>query len=85
MVERLLRPEEASSYLFEHHGIRRTVRTLAKERHAGNGPAFRLIGSRAIGYDPPALDQYAEKLISKQAFTSTVQAKATRRAAEKVA
>lgn len=85
MAEPLLRTPEACDYLLKKHGIRRSPKTITKERHEGTGPAFHLIGSRSIGHTTAALDEYAERLISKQTFRSTVEAKAARRASGKAA
>jgi hypothetical protein len=61
-----LRPldrREASEYLFDKHGIRRSPGTLAKLACVGGGPAFRKV-NRAVIYDPPALDTYAAAITS---------------------
>jgi hypothetical protein len=61
-----LRPldrREASEYLLEKHGVRRSANTLAKLACVGGGPAFRKI-NRAVIYDQPALDAYAAAITS---------------------
>jgi|BarGraNGADG00212_1021973.scaffolds.fasta_scaffold438080_1 hypothetical protein len=61
-----LRPldrREASEYLFDKHGIRRSPGTLAKLACVGGGPAFRKV-NRAVIYEPPALDTYAAAITS---------------------
>jgi hypothetical protein len=61
-----LRPldrREASEYLFDKHGIRRSPSTLAKLACVGGGPVFRK-ANRAVIYDPPALDTYAAEITS---------------------
>jgi hypothetical protein len=61
-----LRPldrREASEYLLEKHGVRRSANTLAKLACVGGGPAFRKV-KRAVIYDQPALDAYAAAITS---------------------
>jgi hypothetical protein len=62
---RLRGTRDASAYLRERYGVLRAPSTLAKLRVIGGGPEFRRIGDRAVGYTDPALDAYAEALISK--------------------
>lgn len=54
---------EASQYLLEQYGIRRSPNTLAKLACVGGGPVFRK-ANRAVIYDPPALDTYAAEITS---------------------
>jgi hypothetical protein len=68
--QRPLDRREASQYLFEKHGIRHAAGTLAKLASIGGGPAYRKAGRRAI-YDVPALDAYAEHIISEPATSSS--------------
>jgi hypothetical protein len=61
-----LRPlsrREASQYLLEQYGIRRSPGTLAKYACVGGGPVFRRAG-RDVIYDRQALDAYANKITS---------------------
>ena len=62
---RLRNPRQASDYLREQHGIVRAVSTLAKLRCVGGGPTFHKLGDKYVGYAEPALDTYAESLISR--------------------
>jgi hypothetical protein len=61
---RPLNRREASQYLLEQHGIRRSPNTLAKLACVGGGPAFRKVGNKAVIYDPPTLDTYAAAITS---------------------
>jgi hypothetical protein len=61
---RRLNSREASAYLFEVHGIRRSPATLAKLRVVGGGPIFSKTG-RTPTYQPPHLDDYAEQITSR--------------------
>ena len=54
---------EASKYLRERHGIRRTEATLAKLACVGGGPKYRKDG-RLVVYPPPELDVWAEGQLS---------------------
>jgi hypothetical protein len=62
---RLRNTWQACEYLLERHGIVRSPATLNKLRVVGGGPEFRKIGAKHVGYEEPALDTYAEGLISK--------------------
>ncbi len=65
-MSHLTRPldrREASEYLLDKHGIRRSAGTLAKLACIGGGPAFRKV-NRAVIYDHSALDAYAEAITS---------------------
>lgn len=68
-------PESASRYLLTNFGIRRTEKTLAKERHNGGGCPFHVAG-RNILYTEGDLDRYAQSLISAMPFRSTAEANA---------
>jgi hypothetical protein len=61
---RLLRRHQASRYLEEVHGIKRSPKTLAKYAVLGGGPPFRKDGKTPL-YAPPDLDAYAESRLSK--------------------
>ncbi len=66
----------ASTYLFETWGVRRSPRTLAKQRCVGgNGPPFRKVG-RDVVYERGALDGWAAIQISETSFRNTAEAKA---------
>ncbi len=60
---RPLRRAEAADYLYEQHGIRRAVGTLAKLAVVGGGPRFRVAGRTPL-YETADLDTYAESLLS---------------------
>ena len=62
-TSRPLSRKEASDYLHDVHGIRRSPETLAKLACVGGGPGFRKAG-RAPLYDPPSLDAWADKITS---------------------
>ena len=69
---RPLRRIEASEYLENHHGIRRTVSTMAKLAVIGGGPVFRRAGRTPL-YAPDDLDAWAAaKLGPPQRTTSDV-------------
>lgn len=69
---RPLRRSEASEYLENQHGIRRTVSTLAKLAVIGGGPVFRRVGRTPL-YAPDDLDAWvAVKLGPPQRTTSDV-------------
>ena len=55
--------KEASKYLFEMHGIRRTPGTLAKLACIGGGPIYRKAGRSPL-YEPSQLDQWAFDITS---------------------
>jgi hypothetical protein len=61
--QRPLDRREASQYLLEKFGIRRSPGTLAKLASIGGGPAFRK-AKRAVIYDPSALDEFAAEITS---------------------
>ena len=61
---RLRNTRQASDYLFEQYGIIRSPAYLAKLRVIGGGPEFRKVGVKQVSYEEPALDSYAESLIS---------------------
>ncbi len=62
-INRPLRRYEASNYLLETHGIRRTVGTLAKLAVIGGGPRFRVAGRTPL-YSPDDLDAWADSILS---------------------
>ena len=68
--QRSLSRREASDYLLERWGIRHAPGTLATLACVGGGPAYRLARKLAI-YEPPALDEYAKRIISAPAVTRT--------------
>lgn len=57
--------KEASSYLLERHGVRRTPATLATFAWSGDGPVFRKDGPRRTIYTDADLDAYAASVMSK--------------------
>ncbi|MFB6448377.1 hypothetical protein [Bradyrhizobium tunisiense] len=57
--------KEASSYLLERHGVRRTPATLATLAWSGDGPVFRKDGPRRTIYTDADLDAYAASVMSK--------------------
>ncbi len=65
---------EASEYLLERHGIRRTVGTLNKLACIGGGPTFRKAGLRRVVYDVVELDRWANSIISKPLASTSVAA-----------
>jgi hypothetical protein len=60
---RRLRRVEACAYLKEVHDINRSPKTLAKEAVIGGGPHM-IYENRIPTYTLPALDAYAERLLS---------------------
>jgi hypothetical protein len=60
---RPLNRREASAYLLERHGIRRTYQTLSKLAVTGGGPKFRKVNRNPI-YDTPDLDDWAREITS---------------------
>jgi hypothetical protein len=63
MDQRPLNRREASDYLLNKYGIRRSPGTLAKLACVGGGPAFRK-ANRAVIYEPAALDAFAGQIMS---------------------
>ncbi|MBR0787767.1 DNA-binding protein [Bradyrhizobium manausense] len=57
--------KEASNYLFERHGIRRSYEYLATLACKGGGPVFRKDGPRRAIYTGADLDAYAASVLSK--------------------
>ena len=55
---------QASNYLQNEYGIKRTELTLRKYRTVGGGPKFRKAG-RSVLYDVEALDEWAMDLLSE--------------------
>src|SRR5262245_57700531 len=68
--QRPLDRREASQYLLERHGIKRSPATLAKLASIGGGPLYRRAGRRRVIYDPPHLDEYAANILSAPATSS---------------
>ncbi|MDH6259076.1 hypothetical protein [Bradyrhizobium sp. BR13661] len=66
---RYLNRKEASEYLLERHGLRRTPKYLAKLGSNGTGPAFHK-ANRHVLYDPAELDVWAAKLIGPSALSA---------------
>ncbi|WP_298257121.1 hypothetical protein [Bradyrhizobium sp.] len=60
---RPLNRREASQYLLDRHGIRRSPGTLAKLACVGGGPIFRKV-RRGVIYDLDALDTFALSITS---------------------
>lgn len=65
---------EASEYLLQKHGIRRTHGTLTKLACLGGGPAFRKAGAKYVIYDIAELDRWANQIISKPRASTSVAA-----------
>jgi len=65
----LSRPE-ASQYLWETHGVKRSPGTLAKQASQGGGPKYRRVGLRQVIYDVPHLDEYAKSIVTAPAANS---------------
>lgn len=61
---------EASKYLLERHGIKRSPGTLAKYACVGGGPAFCKAGRQTI-YEPALLDEYAVRLKSRPVYSTS--------------
>ena len=62
-IQRPLRRNEASNYLFDCWGISRKPATLAKLACVGGGPRF-MRAKRAVLYAPADLDAWAESILS---------------------
>ena len=60
---RPLSRREASNYLYERHGIRRSYATLSKLAVIGGGPCFRK-ANRVPLYDVLDLDEWAKEITS---------------------
>ena len=60
---RRMRTAEASTYLDETWGVRRTPDTLKKLRCVGGGPRFEVDGRFPL-YTKPFLDEYAREQLS---------------------
>ena len=78
---RRLRRHEASRYLNDAWGIRRTPKTLAKLAVVGGGPAFRKDGRFPL-YEPDSLDEWACEQLSESVRSTAelrVNAQALRR------
>lgn len=69
MSHRPLRRDEASAYLFDTYGIRRTRATLAKLAVTGGGPRYRKAGHTVL-YDIVELDGWANGLMTPAAATT---------------
>jgi hypothetical protein len=65
----LSRPE-ASQYLLDKHGIKRSPATLAKQASQGGGPKYRRVGLRQVIYETPHLDEYAKSIVTAPAAHS---------------
>ncbi|WP_400769340.1 helix-turn-helix transcriptional regulator [Methylosinus sporium] len=69
-IQSLFRPDAAAKYLKDRTGFG-SVRSLAKSRVYGTGPAFRRLGGRAIVYEKSALDAWiADRLSAPRLSTS---------------
>jgi hypothetical protein len=75
MSPRLSR-REASAYLEEKHGIKRSPGTLAKYATIGGGPVYQKAGARQVVYPTSGLDAYAENLLSALMRTTSDKSKA---------
>jgi hypothetical protein len=69
-LQRPLDRREASQYLLEKYGIRRSPGTLAKLATVGGGPLFRKV-NRAVIYDLAALDEFAGAITSAPIRTTS--------------
>lgn len=65
-------PVDASNYLYNTHGLRRSPKTLANLRSKGGGPAYIRISPKEILYPEAALNEWAESKIGKT-FVNTAQ------------
>jgi hypothetical protein len=65
-----LTPGDASNYLLERWGIRRSPQTLAKLRCLGGSPSFFKAG-RAILYPCDGLDSWAVALLGEQVLSTS--------------
>jgi hypothetical protein len=70
MLSSNLTPAEASIYLLERWGIRRSPQTLAKLRCLGGSPNFFKAG-RAILYPSDGLDSWAITLLGEQVSSTS--------------
>ena len=70
-----LNPDLQIEYLFENWGLKRSKKTLAKERCTGLGPRFVRMG-RNVASTTAHLDDYARSKLSRRDFGSTTEAKA---------
>ena len=61
---RPLTRREASTYLFERYGIKRSPNTLAKYAVIGGGPTYRKAGCAAL-YQSTDLDEWAAEITSQ--------------------
>jgi hypothetical protein len=59
MTEKLT-PEEAATYLWDRHRIRRSPRRLQELRMTGEGPPYHRDGT-VVRYTAPGLDEYAQR------------------------
>lgn len=64
-----LRRSEASAYMFERYGIRRSPDTLAKLAVIGGGPLFFRVG-RYPFYSPADLDAWVASFTSEKVHTT---------------
>jgi hypothetical protein len=64
--------KEASRYLANTYGIRRSYRTLQKYRSIGGGPRYHRISAVEVMYHSESLDEYARSLIGP-AIANTAQ------------
>ncbi len=62
---RYLSRKEASSYLLERHGVKRSYIYLATLASKGGGPVFRKDGPSRVIYTDVDLDAYAASVLSK--------------------
>lgn len=57
--------KEASNYLLERHGVKRSYIYLATLASKGGGPVFRKDGTSRVIYADADLDAYAASVLSK--------------------
>ncbi len=68
--DRLMNRHEASEYLFERLGIRRTYATLSKLAVVGGGPRFRK-ANRVPLYDAADRDQWVTEITSASVHSTS--------------
>lgn len=76
---RLLRRDEAATYVRETHGVPCSTRTLAKLASLGGGPRYRRAGLAAM-YSPEGLDAWVTSRLGPE-VSSTAELPLTRKGA----
>ena len=65
---RRLSTNEASEYLYEHYGLRRSAKSLRNDRCANQGPRWKYFG-RSPSTTPQDVDDWVQsELIDQQAY-----------------